>query len=184
MPQAKELHDRFETWSGMDHDPVFALDNCCTDKLWLKGGGFKNPTVVGDVFHISKRIINAVSSEKKTLLGYFACELRKCFGSSKPGVFWRGEDIILAIEKVKDKYQREDIALWTEATTRCFENEKEHIINCLALPEVRIANLPLYIFFLKYSNFILISFMYTLCEVCESDHSTPFWKVHFAARNQ
>ena len=49
VPQAIELHDRFTRWGGMDHDPVFALDNCCTDAMWLKEGGFIEPTIVGDV---------------------------------------------------------------------------------------------------------------------------------------
>ena len=120
----------------MEHDPVFALDNCCTDKKWLEDGGFIKPFVVGDVYHISKRIISTISTDKKTLLGFFASEMRKCFGSTKPGVFWPPEQIISAIEKVEIKYQKEDLALWTEATTRCFENEKHHITECLALPKV------------------------------------------------
>ena len=136
VPQAIELHDRFTRWGGMDHDPVFALDNCCTDTMWLKEGGFIEPTIVGDVYHISKRIITTVSSEKKSLLGFFASDLRNCFGSSTPGVFWPGDKIISAIEAVKLKYEREDIALWSNKTTKCFENEKKHIMNCLALPQV------------------------------------------------
>ena len=48
-PQAEELKERYRKWSGLEHDPVFALDNCCTDKKWLEDGGFINPFVVGDV---------------------------------------------------------------------------------------------------------------------------------------
>jgi hypothetical protein len=105
----------------MVHDLVFALDNCCTDTMCLKEGGFIEPTVIGDVYHIS-----TVTSEKKSLVGFFASDLRKCFGSRKPGVFWLGEKIISAIEQVKAKYQRGDIALWNSATTKCFENEKTY----------------------------------------------------------
>lgn len=136
VPQAKELKERYHKWSGMGNDPVFALDNCCTDRKWLEDGGFDNPFIVGDVYHISKRIITTVSSENRALLGFFASDLRKCFGSSKPGVFWPAEKIISAVERVKVKYQEENVALWTEGTTKCFENEKHHITECLALPEV------------------------------------------------
>ena len=91
--------------------------------MWLKEGRFIEPIIVGDVYHISKRVITTVSSEKKPLLGFFASDLRKCFGSSTPGVLWLGEKIMSAIEAVKLKYEREDIALWRNKITMSFENE-------------------------------------------------------------
>ena len=61
VPQSKELFTRFSKWGKMTeveskhvNQPVFALDNCCTDTQWLKDGGFTNPEVVGDVYHITK----------------------------------------------------------------------------------------------------------------------------------
>ena len=146
VPQAAELFSRFCEWGNMkcevleDSDvkhinqPVFALDLCCNDTQWLREGGFTNPDVIGDVYHITKRILSAASVENKTSLGFFASELRKCFGSSRLGVFWPAKKIILAIELLQLKFQ--EVGVWAENTTRAFNTEKKHITNCLALPKV------------------------------------------------
>lgn len=106
VPQATELLSRFTKWGNMscentedseecyDYQPVFALDFYCNDTQWLREGGFKNPIVIGDVYHITKRIMSAVSVENRTSHGLFAADLRKCFGSTTPGVFWPQKNYI------------------------------------------------------------------------------------------
>ena len=142
MPQAAELFSRFCKWGGMksetavSNQPVFALDNCCTDTQWLRDGGFTTSDVVVDVYHITKRILGTASVENRSSFGLFASELRKCFGSTKVGVFWSPEKIISAINSVRSKFQSPDIGVWTANTTKAFETEKKHIENCLALPKV------------------------------------------------
>ena len=118
------------------NQPVFALDLCCSDTQWLRDGGFKNPIVIGDVYHITKRILSTASVENRTSVGLFAADLRKCFGSIIPGIFWPADKIISAIEKVKLKYEKSDVGVWTSRTTIAFEVKKKHIRNCLALPKV------------------------------------------------
>ena len=151
VPQARELFTRFSKWGKMTKDidgnfinqPVFALDNCCTDKQWLRDGGFHNPEVVGDVYHIAKRIIGTANVENRTSLGLFAAELRKCFGSTLPGVFWQPEKIISSIESVKLKFETREVGVRTKNTTKAFNTEKKHIENCLALPKVIMSHLYL-----------------------------------------
>ena len=162
VPQAKELFSRFSKWGSMkceddnssvvqySNQPVFALDLCCSDTQWLRDGGFKNPIVIGDVYHITKRILSTASVENRTSVGLFAADLRKCFGSTVPGVFWPADKIISAIEMVKLKYERPDVAVWTSKTTRAFETEKKHIRNCLALPKVTHCNMYCHEVFVQY----------------------------------
>jgi hypothetical protein len=118
------------------NQPVFALDLCCNDTQWLREGGFANPDVIGDVYHTTKRILSTASVENRTSLGLFASELRKCFGSTKLGVFWSAEKTILAIESVQRRFEKPEVGVWTANTTRAFNTEKKHIRNCLALPKV------------------------------------------------
>ena len=165
VPQATELFSRFTKWGSMtceitedseerhDNQPVFALDLCCNDTQWLREGGFKNPIVIGDVYHITKRILSAASVENRTSVGLFAADLRKCFGSTSPGVFWPPEKIISAIELVKFKYEKPEVGVWTSNTTRAFATEKKHIKNCLALPKVT------QWIFKMFNNLYLISFL-------------------------
>ena len=148
VPQASELFARFCRWGNMKceinvgfdtkyvNQPVFALDLCCSDTQWIRDGGFKCPNVVGDVYHITKRILSAASVENRPSLGLFAAELRMCFGSTSVGVFWPPEKIISAIELVQIKFERPDVGVWTANTTKAFNTEKKHIRNCLALPKV------------------------------------------------
>lgn len=56
------------------NQPVFALDLCCSDTQWIRDGDFKCPDVVGDVNHITKRILSAASLENRPLLGLFAAD--------------------------------------------------------------------------------------------------------------
>lgn len=88
-PQAKELLERYQQFHT--EAPVFALDNCCNDKKWLVDGGWDNPMVTGDIFHIQKRIIETVKNGP--LLPKFRSDLSKCFGSTTTGVFWNADDI-------------------------------------------------------------------------------------------
>ena len=148
VPQSKELFTRFSKWGKMTvveskhvNQPVFALDNCCTDTQWLEDGGFTNPEVVGDAYHITKRILSTASAENRTSLGLFACELRKCFGSTLPGIFWPARKIISSIEAVKLKFEAPGIGVWTQNTTKAFKTEVKHIENCLALPKVIMSHL-------------------------------------------
>lgn len=143
VPQSKELFTRFSKWGKMTvvesehvNQPVFALDNCCTDTQWLEDGGFTNPEVVGDVYHITKRILS-----NRTSLGLFACELRKCFGSTLPGIFWLATKIISSIEAIKLKFEAPGIGEWTQNTTKAFKTEVMDIENCLALPKVIMSHL-------------------------------------------
>ena len=92
--------------------PVFALDLCCNDTQWLKKSGFKSPHVVGDVYHITKRILCAASLDDKPLLALFASDLRKCFDSSSLGIFWPAEAIIPAIELVQLKYEKPGVGVF------------------------------------------------------------------------
>ena len=87
------------------------------------------------MFHITKRILTASSSDNKAVFGHFASELRKCFGSTALGIFWPGKQIIEAIESVKARFEKPEIKVWNANTTKAFEIEKKHIMNCLALPE-------------------------------------------------
>jgi hypothetical protein len=120
------------------NQPVFALDLCCNDTLWLRNRGFTSPDVIGDVYHITKRILSAASLENRPSLGLFAADLRKCFGSTSVGIFWPAEKIISSIELVQLKYEKPDIGVWTANTTKAFNTEKKHIRDCLAMPRVRL----------------------------------------------
>ena len=133
-----------------NNQPVFALDLCCSDTQWLRDGGFKNPIVIGDVYYITKIILSTASIENRTSVGLFAADLRKCFGSTVPGVFWSADRIISAIEMVKLKYEKPDVGVWTSKTTRAFETEKKHIRNCLALPKVILCNINCQGIFVRY----------------------------------
>ena len=107
------------------NQPVFALDLCCSDTQWIRDDGFKCPDVVGGVYHVTKRILSAASTENRPLLGLFAAQLRKCFGSTSVGVFWPPEEIIFAIESVQIKFERQDVGVWTANTTKAFNTEKK-----------------------------------------------------------
>ena len=107
------------------NQPVFALDLCCNDTQWLSEGGFANPDVIGDVYHIiTKKILSTASVVNRTSLGLFASELRKCFGSTKLGVFWSAEKTILAVESVQRRFEKPEVGVWTANTTRAFNTEK------------------------------------------------------------
>lgn len=116
--------------------PCFVSDLCCNDRAAITLAGFSPLTaVIGDVFHITKRILTSASTLNRPAFGQFAADLRKCFGSTSPGIFWAGEKILLAIYEVKKRYATDEIKVWTQSTTETLEVEKKHIINCLALPK-------------------------------------------------
>jgi hypothetical protein len=122
-----------EKWVG----PIIVSDLCCKDKQCFEDGGFKDFIMLGDVYHITKRIIDALCKDVLTI--YFMCikDLRGCFGSDELGVFWDGEKIIAKIEALKEVYI--PTGAWTNATTAKFEIEKHHILNCLHFPKVNMA---------------------------------------------
>ena len=119
VPQAKELLSRFEKFGGMntttgENLPCFVSDLCCNDRGAITMAGFSPLTaVVGDVFHVTKRILSSASTSNRPAFGQFAADLRKCFGSTSPGIFWPGEKILLAIEEVRKRYEAEDMQVWT-----------------------------------------------------------------------
>ena len=141
IPQFKELRERFEKFGNMDTTtgsnlPCFSFDLCCSDRAVIDGAKFHADTTdVGDVYHITKRILFAARSENRAMFSYFAAELRKCFGSTSMGVFWQADRIIAAIDELKTRYEKPDVGVWNETTTRAYENEKKHIRNCLQLPD-------------------------------------------------
>jgi hypothetical protein len=128
-----DLDSGEEKWGG----PLMFSDKCCDDTQCLKDGGFKDPIVLGDVYHITKRIIDAMNKANWT--PYWMCirDLRMCFGSDELGVFWDGEKIIAKIEALMEIYI--PTGAWTSATTAKFEIQKHHILHCLHFPKVKIA---------------------------------------------
>ena len=112
---------------------VFVLDLCCGDKQWLLRGGFKEEEmrVVGDVFHIQKRIYTEADT-RHAQYSHFVGDVRKAFGSSETGVFWDGKKIISKLEEVKERWEK--VGVWQAKTSIAFERQKTHILNCLELP--------------------------------------------------
>jgi hypothetical protein len=130
-------------WEG----PIIVSDLCCKDRKCFEEGGFKDFTMLGDVYHITKRIIDTLCKDSFTVFCMCIKDLRSCFGSDELGVFWDSEKIILQIEALKDVYI--PTGTWTPATTTKFEIEKYHIVNCLHFPKVSIA-IKIFLFVLLY----------------------------------
>ena len=122
-----------EKWKG----PIFCSDLCCSDVQCFLDAGFKNPIVLGDVYHITERMIETLN--KANLTQYFMCikELRQAFSSTKPGRFDDADEIVKHINTLKAIY--EPLGVWTEATSKKYETQKQHIYKCLAIPEVSIS---------------------------------------------
>ncbi len=140
--QAREMHDRYKEFGIMEEDPesipqvtgqpVFCLDNCCSDIGWLTGGLWINPHVIGDMHHYGGRIIEAACGNNKTMHSLFSNDLRKACGSSSLGVHLPGETIIENIEALIPTYRI--CGVWTDKTSAAFETQKKHFLGCLALP--------------------------------------------------
>jgi hypothetical protein len=70
-------------------------------------GGFKEEdiAVIGDVFHIQKRIYGEADT-RHPQYSHFVGDVRKAFGSSETGVFWEGTKIISKLEEVKERWEK------------------------------------------------------------------------------
>jgi hypothetical protein len=132
-----------EKWDG----PIIFSDLCCKDKKCFEDGGFKDFIMLGDIYHITKRIIDTLCKDFFTYFCMCIKDLRFCFGSDELGVFWDGEKIIAKIEALKEVYI--PTGTWTPATTAKFEIEKHHIMNCLHFPKVSIV-MKIFLFIFLY----------------------------------
>ena len=151
-PMIKGLHDRYISHGNMTetevidpvtnkvtdvivkNQPTIAMDTCCAAVRQLKDAGFVKPNVIGDCFHIQDRIISQLTKTNKSLHAICCADLKKCFGSSEPGVFWTGSTIIDKLDKVEATHKK--LNVWGPAASKTYEDEKKHINHCLNLPKV------------------------------------------------